>query len=177
MTKRERSIGTERFVIRSYRHEDRAAVRELFYRGRLDGRTDEDPRDTGADMDSIECSYFAQPQDHFWVAESDGRIVGLVGVTEMEPGVSEILRLRIDLALRETDLVNRLLTTALQHCTRHGVGKVLLNTFVDHQQAMRIFAPDLQPHIRTYRDRGNRARIELCSPEVVVNVDSLPEAV
>jgi GNAT superfamily N-acetyltransferase len=175
MVEHKRFSSARTVVIRSYRHEDRAAVRELFYRGRVDGKTVEDPRDTGADMDIIECAYFAQPQDHFWVAESGGKIVGIIGVAEMEPRVAEILRLRIDPAWRRTPLVNRLMRTALQHCARYHYRKVLLNTFCDHQRALRLFGADLHPHIRIRRDRGNRARIELCT-ETAGAAETLSEA-
>src|SRR5215469_12173482 len=64
-------------VIRSFTRGDQAACKALYEQGLIGGKISEN--DTGLDIDNIEAAYM-KDGNHFWVAEADGMIVGMIGV-------------------------------------------------------------------------------------------------
>lgn len=123
-----------RVLIRSYRDADQPQVARLYAHGLLVGVPDR--QDAPADIGSIAQSYFSSTADHFWVAQSGERLVGMIAVKHEPGGVSRIRRLRVDRLWQGTDLAARLIDTALDHCRRNGDVKVILDTHVRAEEAL-----------------------------------------
>ncbi len=127
----------EGLLIRPYERRDQQAIDRLYTEGLLAGQIA--PNDTGADLDNVEAAYFDSERHHFWVAEVDGQIRGMIGVASDEPHTAEIRRLRVAPAYQASDLGERLLATAIKHCRHHGFLKVRLDTFFEKGAAMSMF--------------------------------------
>ena len=81
-------------TIRTYRPEDREAVRKLYLEGLVGGKIASN--DTGLDIDDIQGAYLSSPDSRFWVAvNQQGEVVGNIGVQQCEDGLAEIRRLRV----------------------------------------------------------------------------------
>ena len=65
------------FLVRSFQAADRLPVLRLHAAAAPGGFVD---CDCATNIDEIEEKYFLRPQDHFWVAESLGQIVGTVAL-------------------------------------------------------------------------------------------------
>lgn len=122
--------------IRSYEDTDHAAVSRLYFEGLLLGEIDDN--DTGADVDRIRQAYFSRPQDHFWVAEVGGRVVGMIAVVEDEGHVAQIRRLRVERDWQRTSVAEMLLKTAIDHCRQMGFIKLVFDTHFEHDQVIRL---------------------------------------
>ena len=128
----------EQLVVRTYQPEDQPAVQRLYTEGLLAGQID--PNDTGVDIENIEEAFFQHESDHFWVAEVDGRVLGMIGVVhDTEQPMGEIRRLRVDRAWQHTSIGATLVETALSHCRRHGTLKVVLDTRFERDAAVGLF--------------------------------------
>jgi putative acetyltransferase len=145
----ERSV--ENLRVRTYEPADQAAVTHLFEHGLLAGQID--PYDTAADVEIIADEYLSRPQSHFWVAEVEGRVVGMVGVANEEQ-TAEVRRLRVDKAWQDTAIAARLLETALAHCKHHGFLKIRLDTRFDPSAARDLFDRFGFQHTRTKERHG-----------------------
>jgi GNAT superfamily N-acetyltransferase len=110
--------------IRGYRPWDRAAVLRLNREGVLAGGGAVDC--STDDFDAMETTYFRQPQDHFWVAQINDQLVGMIGLTQQRPNIAVIRRLRVAPDWQGTDLCPRLVKTALWHSWVHGAVKVVI---------------------------------------------------
>ncbi|MBI1372660.1 MAG: GNAT family N-acetyltransferase [Phycisphaera sp.] len=133
------AIPSERVHVRSYLLADQPRVRALYEHGRLAGEIA--ANDTGADMDMIHEAYLQFERAHFWVAEVDGEVVGMIGVAEDEPNRAEVRRLRVDKRFHDAGqaIAVKLLETALEFCRHHGYLKVVLDTHLDPGAAVGLF--------------------------------------
>ncbi len=162
MTATQTPIPLDQISIRSYRDEDGHAVRRLYEAGRLAGQMA--PNDTAADVDNIREAYLSQDRCHFWVAEWDHAVIGMVGVAEEERHLAEIRRLRVDPNFRFHDpdghgLEHRLMDTALAFCRHHGYLKVILDTAFEQDGAKHLFEKFAFQHNRT-RTIGGKELLE-----------------
>ncbi len=125
-------------TIRSYRIEDQAACRTLYIEGLIAGSIADN--DTGADMDDITGAYMRSAGSHFWVAENAmGEVVGMIGVQGYD-GAGEIRRLRVRTDSRRRRIGSALVETAVQFCQDHGYLKVTLDTYMEREPALNLFA-------------------------------------
>ena len=124
------------FEIRSYAPADLAACRHLYTDGLLGGKLADN--DTGFDIDDIAAAYM-KPGSHFWVAQTEGNIVGMIGVQHHGDGVGEIRRLRVLEPYRRRGIGSGLVEAAVRFCNEQGYLKVTLDTFVDHEPAIKLF--------------------------------------
>jgi N-acetylglutamate synthase-like GNAT family acetyltransferase len=124
-------------VIRSYKASDHEAVSRLYSQGLLAGHIA--PNDTGADIDNIKDAYLADPRNHFWVAESSGDVVGMIGVAAEQEHTAEIRRLRVDRDYQNTSIAAQLIETAVAHCKQHSYMKVVLDTRFEQGAAVDLF--------------------------------------
>lgn len=136
-----------RATVRSFRKEDQPAVEWLYAHGLLAGQIA--MNDTGADIQSIHEAYFEDPRHHFWVAEADQKVVGMIGVASDEPHTAEIRRLRVAPDFQGTSIAGRLLQTAVAHCKHHGYLKVRLDTRFERHAAVDLFHKVGFQHTRT----------------------------
>ena len=143
--------------VRSYQAEDQPAVSWLYEHGRLAGQ--EQPNDTAADIDNIVDAYQAYERAHFWVAEVEGQVVGMVGVAEDEPDLAEVRRLRVHPDYRNQGIAYKLMESALSFCHHHGYLKVILDTAFHEGPALEVFERFAFQHNRT-RSVGGKELLE-----------------
>lgn len=125
-------------VIRSFRPEDLDQCRVLYVEGLLGGKLAEN--DTGLDIDDIQSAYMRTPGNHFWVAETpEGQIVGMIGVQRHDQDAGEIRRLRVSQAHRRRGIGSMLVETAIRFCSEHGYLKVVFDTFMEREPALKLF--------------------------------------
>ena len=137
MSDHEATTAVEKLVVRRFEPHDQVAVSRLYTEGLLAGQIA--PNDTGADIDNLRDAYFDDPRHHFWVAEVDGDVKGMIGVASDETHTAEIRRLRVAPEYQHTDLGPRLLKTAIAHCKHHGYLKVRLDTRFERDAALGMF--------------------------------------
>ncbi len=119
----------QRVQVRSYEPRDQATVARLYTDGLLAGQIA--PNDTGADIENINIAYFDDKAAHFWIAELEGKVLGMIGVARDSEHLAEIRRLRVDKQFQQKPIGAKLLETALAHCHKHGHLKVVFDTRVD----------------------------------------------
>ena len=139
-------------IVRTYQPYDQAEVLRLFDDGLLAGQVA--PNDTGADIEHLQDAYFDTPRHHFWVAEYQEHIVGMIGVGSDEEHTAEIRRLRVQQDLQGTNIASLLIQTALDHCKNHGYLKVLLDTRFEREEAVGLFDKVGFQHTRTKNVHG-----------------------
>ena len=142
------SLEDRPFEIRSFRPGDQEACRTLYREGLLGGKLAEN--DTACDLADIEAAYMKPPGCHFWVADAeDGQLVGMVGVQHYEDGVGEIRRLRVAITHRRRGIGSALVEEALRFCERQGYLKIMLDTFMERDPAIKLFEKFSFRHERT----------------------------
>jgi len=146
------AVSTERLVVRTYQGADQPAVSRLYTHGLLAGQLA--PNDTGADIENMHEAYFADPANHFWVAEIDHRIVGMIGVARDEGHTAEMRRLRVDPEFHHSDTAARLLEMAIAHCKHHGYLKVVFDTRFEREEAVGMFSRFSFQHTRSKSAHG-----------------------
>ena len=125
------------FLIRSFRAADLPDVTHLYRTGLLTGWPD--PDDHALDLADVEGSYFKRPQDHFWVAEAKGAVIGTVSIREDDAGVSHIRRLRVAMLWQLDSSVSiALLRTAIAHARHHGCLKLVFHTSLPSNRAVKL---------------------------------------
>jgi len=143
--------------VRSYCAADASACKALYVDGLITGKLVEN--DICVDMDDLETAYLNTPDSHFWVAQDQtGAVVGMVGVQAIETGVGEIRRLRVDPARRRRGIGQQLMEAAVRFCRDRGYVKVLLDTYIDREPAIRLFQKFNFRHSRT-RKVGEKERL------------------
>ncbi|MEM9414280.1 MAG: GNAT family N-acetyltransferase [Planctomycetota bacterium] len=138
--------------VRSYEKQDQADVAKLYDEGLLAGQIA--PNDSGADLDYIQEAYFDDVRHHFWVAELEGKILGMIGVASDEEHTAEIRRLRVAAQYQGTGIAAVLLETAIAHCKHHSYLKIRLDTRFEKDAAVDIFERVGFQHTRTRPSPG-----------------------
>lgn len=125
------------FVIRSFRSGDLPDVTDLYHKGLLTGW--QDPDDHALDLVDVAASYFARPQDHFWVAEAKGSVIGTIAIRQDDAGVSHIRRLRVaPLWQLDSSVSIALVRTAIAHARHHDCLKLFFHTSLPSNKAIRL---------------------------------------
>jgi len=152
------SGAEEGLLVRSFRPLDRPDVLRLYHDGLLAGCVD--PKDRAADLDDIEGAYFRRPQNHFWIAEANGVVIGTVAVSEDDAGITHLRRLRVASAWQKNSGVAvELIKAAIHHARSHGCLKLVFHTSLDGEQAVKLLDRLGFQFSRT-RDIGGRHLIE-----------------
>jgi ribosomal protein S18 acetylase RimI-like enzyme len=134
--------------IRTYEPRDKAAVDTLYREGLIGGSIA--PNDTGVDMADIPAAYLSSDDSHFWVAENDaGEVIGTIGVQRGDRGAGEIRRLRVRADSRRRGVGMKLMETAVNFCRERQCLKVTLDTYMEHEPAVRLFEKLHFNHTRT----------------------------
>lgn len=141
------------FIVRSFVPADAPVCQQLYRDGLISGKIADN--DTGLDIDNIEQAYLKTPGNHFWVAECDGKVVGMIGVMASD-GMGEIRRLRVDRDYRRRGIGSALLEAATQFCRENHYLKVTLDTFVEREDAIRLFEKNRFRHSRTKNLAGKQ---------------------
>lgn len=116
-------------IVRTYDPKDQQAVRLLYTQGLLAGQIP--PHDTGADIENIQEAYLKTPSNHFWVAELESQVIGMIAVIAQGEHCVEIKRLRVQKDWQNTGIAARLVETAVEHCRHYGNLKVVFDTRFD----------------------------------------------
>jgi GNAT superfamily N-acetyltransferase len=128
-----------RATIRPFEAKDQPACIALYTEGLLAGAQIAE-NDTACDIYHIEDVYMKCPGSHFWVAESpSGQIVGTIGVQHYEDGVGLIRRLRVRGDYQRRGIGSALLETALRFCQEKHYLKLMLDTYIERDSALRLF--------------------------------------
>lgn len=149
--------GELSFLVRSYQPCDKQACRRLFIDGLIGGKIADG--DTGTDIDCIDQHYLKTPGNHFWVAElGDGAnglaVVGMVGVQAHADGTAEIRRLRVDERFRRRGIGSALMEQAVRYCKENNQLRIILDTFMERDPAIKLFEKFQFRHGRTRRNNG-----------------------
>jgi GNAT superfamily N-acetyltransferase len=140
-------------TIRPWESKDADTCRMLYREGLIGGTLAEN--DTGADIDDIAQAYMHVVGNHFWVAvNSADEVVGMIGVQHHEAGVGEIRRLRVRQDHRRRGIGSKLLETAIRFCNDYGHVKIMLDTFIDREPAIKLFEKFSFRHQRTRSVNG-----------------------
>ena len=126
----------ESIRIRTFQSDDQSAVSDLYTNGLLGGQIPDS--DTGADIEMVEDAYLQSKRSHFWVAETDDGVVGMIGVADDDYDVAEIRRLRVAQDHQDSPIALRLLEMALGFCRHHNYLKVRLDTRVEQEQSRAV---------------------------------------
>jgi len=139
-------------LIRPFVASDAAAVRDLFARV---NRLLAPPHLVQAFEDYIDRSireeigriadYYREKHGGFWVAVSDGRLVGMFGLEPSGPSSMELRRMYVDPDTRRQGIARLMLHFAEDECRRRNIGRLDLST------------SELQPAaLQLYRNAGYR---------------------
>lgn len=156
-------LGTDMYsgmTLRSYQPSDHDQVVYLYHHGLLTGVVD--PTDPATDLDHIDEAYLAAPQNHFWVVEAEGRIVGTVALNVDDANVAHIRRLRVDPAWKtwhEGELARRLIFSATRHAQQNNCLRLVLHTPVDDERTIH-FLQKLDFQYARSRDLNGRRLLE-----------------
>lgn len=152
MASGENGFDIEKVQVRQYMPSDQASVSRLYTEGLLAGQIA--PNDTGVDIENIQEAYIEDEHSNFWVADSDGTVLGMVAVAGDEDHTAEIRRLRVDRSHQNTPISVVLIETALAFCKHNGYLKIVLDTRFEHDQAMNLFDRFGFQHHRTRSSHG-----------------------
>ncbi len=139
-------------TIRTFKPADTEAVHDLFARSLMDfaGGLEEAveayvQHSLSDDLADIPRHYLSEAASHFWVAESDGNIVGILGVQRRGAEEAELRRMSVAGGHRRQGIGSKLLDVAEAFCREQGYQRVRLTTVTL-----------LQPAIAMYRKHGYR---------------------
>ena len=144
----------KKLSVRPYQPADAPNVWDLYHEGLLTGR--KDPDDLAADLSEISRAYLSESGSHFWIAESAGRAIGMVGLLNGEPHVGRIRRLRVAPDCEPGLVAARLLGAAIDHCREHELLKVILDTRISPELAVELLEHANLHYHRTWDGRGKR---------------------
>ena len=83
------------------------------------------------DLKDIEESYMSIQQSHLWVAELNGRVVGMVGLVHeenFEQGVYELKRMYVVPNCRKKGIARNLINELISHAKTYSIKLVILKT-------------------------------------------------
>ncbi|MBO19799.1 MAG: hypothetical protein CL732_04575 [Chloroflexi bacterium] len=139
--------GTASPTIRTFRPGDLTQVRDLFASGLMEFAgdvsdqvqryVDHSLRD---DMADIPGHYLSGLRSNFWVADSAGEVVGIVGIQPRErPDEAELRRMSVSPTVRRQGLGQRLLETTEEFCRGNGYRRICLSSVNILQPALAMY--------------------------------------
>lgn len=69
-----------------------------------------------------------QKDRKFWVIDSKGEIIGMVGITIVDENTAELIRMRVKGEYRRKGLGKKLLSVVEEYCTTIGTKRIILHT-------------------------------------------------
>jgi len=127
-------------MIRRYEALDRFQVWELHREGMLQTASeypDVDPSYED-DLRATEETYLTDGS-HFWVAEAEGRLVGMAAIKRVDAETGRLRRMRVTAARRRRGIAQALLDTAVGFCRAHGYKRIVLDTTERQTAAHRLY--------------------------------------
>ena len=136
----------------SFQPSDAGAVRRLFVSSLIDfaNRLEDTvrsyiQRSLSDDLADIPGHYLNEPGSHFWVAELDSDIVGMVGIQRRTDEEAELRRMSMAIRSRRLGIGRTLLETSEAFCRDQGYHRIRLTTVTF-----------LKPAVAMYRECGYR---------------------
>ena len=133
------------FLIRQFRQEDADDVRRLFTEGQrqfsagVEREIEAYIRDSLAgDLADI-AGHYLQPGSNFWVADSGGQVIGMVGVQREDAETGELRRMAVDVGRRRQGLGRKLLETAEAFGRQQGYASIVFSTITPLQPAIALY--------------------------------------
>ena len=142
--------------VRSFQAADRPAVLRLHAAAAPAGSVD---CDCAMKIDQIEERYLRRPQDHFWVAEAEGQIVGTVAISVHDENVAHLGCLRAADDSSDHLVRKALVHAAASHAHDHGCLKLVVHARVDIERAA-VFLHRLGFEFSRQREVANRSVLE-----------------
>ena len=137
-------------TIRSFRETDTAEVQRIFAQGQQDFATGFEEQveeyirlSLAADLANISAHYLGEPGSHFWVAELEGKVTGMVGLQRRSDQEGELRRMSVASSDRRQGIGGKLLDTVERFSRQQGYDRISLSTVTQ-----------LQPAIAMYRKNG-----------------------
>jgi N-acetylglutamate synthase-like GNAT family acetyltransferase len=112
------------FRVRSFKATDQAQVMQLHAAAAPSGFVD---CDCAAKIDEIDEKYFRRAQDHFWVAEAQGQIVGTVAMYVNDDNAAHLYCLRAVDEPADLPIRRGLVRVAAGHAYHHGCLKLVVH--------------------------------------------------
>ena len=109
--------------LRTYHVRDRSDVHRLYHEGLLAGIPDP----------------LKRSQDHFWVAEANGEVIGTIAILKDDNQIGHVRRLRVDpfwKLWRGGEIARVLIQEATDHAREHDCLKLVLHAPVNDDQAI-----------------------------------------
>ena len=146
--------GQSDLNIRTFVPNDLAQVRELFASGIMEFAGDLEPEirryvdhSLNDDLADIPGNYLSDARSNFWVAESSGPPVAIVGIVAIQPREreedAELRRMSVSSSARRQGIGRRLLETTEEFCRDRGYRRIYLSS-----------AHILEPALAMYRSFG-----------------------
>lgn len=132
--------------IRSFETQDADSVRSLFSQGLMDFAQGSE-REVGGyvqeslsdDLADINASYMDDPANHFWVADEDGVVKGMVGVQWRSDEEAELRRMSVASTARRQGVGLMLLETVEGFCRDRGHRRIILTTVTLLEPAIAMY--------------------------------------
>ncbi len=132
--------------IRSFQANDAGPVRALFATGLTEFAAGYEAavknyvqQSLDDDLADILAHYFSHPASHFWVAEFDGQVKGMVGIQYRSDEEAELRRMSVASDTRRQGIGVRLLETSEGFCRRQGYSRIRLTTVTLLQPAIALY--------------------------------------
>ncbi|XP_077990709.1 putative N-acetyltransferase camello [Glandiceps talaboti] len=93
------------------------------------------------DLKDIKKYYIDNPRNHFWVAEHNGKVVGIVGIQEdhVDSTKAELLSLGVEQEYRKLGLGSKLMDIVEDFATQNGYRELWLETVPMLKSAMKLY--------------------------------------
>ena len=132
--------------IRTFQTSDADTVRQLFTRGQLDFAAGLEEavqayiqRSLADDLADIPLHYLSESGSHFWVADVDGEVKGMVGVQRRSDEEGELRRMSVAATARRQGIGWKLLETVEAFCNEQGYQRIQLTTVTQLQPAIVMY--------------------------------------
>ncbi len=132
--------------IRTFHPADAGAVRLLFAQSLMDFAGDSTQAvesyvqsSLADDLADICFHYLRSPGDHFWVAEVEGQIKGMVGIQRRDEREAELRRMSVASDARRQGIGRALLETTESFCREQGYRQIRLTTVTLLQPAIAMY--------------------------------------
>ena len=136
--------------IRTFVPGDLAQVQELFASGLMEFSGDAEQRvrqyvdhSLNDDLADIPGNYLSDPRSNFWVVESSGPPVGIVGIVGIQPREleeeAELRRMSVSSSARRQGIGRRLLETTEEFCREKGYRRICLSSVDLLQPALAMY--------------------------------------
>ena len=134
------------FKIRTFEDTDYSEVRSLFQRSLLEfsgnyitGMRLYVQSSLADDLIDIKKFYLGSLLNHFWVAEVDGAVKGMVGIETKGDGTAELRRMSVAKEVRRLGIASKLIEVAEDFCKSLGHKRINLTTVTLLVPAIKLY--------------------------------------